>query len=222
VWDTGEGIHEQDQTRVFNEPYRWPDMRLEDAPHRQRQGLGLSIVRGLSELMGASVSLRSSRGRGSVFTVDLPVGHPADASQAEPLAHAAPTTTLGAHTIVVIEDDDTVRHGLEALLLGWGAQVHCFDSLASFMRWAASSHTAVTPDLMVVDHGLEPGVNGVDTLTAVREQFRADIPAILVSASTLSPHEIDSQIERVHVLTKPVAPVKLRALITHTVGQSAH
>lgn len=222
VWDTGEGIHEQDQTRVFNEPYQWPDMRLEDAPHRQRQGLGLSIVRGLSELIDAPVSLRSSRGRGSVFTVDLAVGHPADASQAGPLAHAAPTTTLGAHTIVVIEDDDAVRQGLEALLLGWGAHVHSFDSSASFMRWAVTSHTTVTPDLVVVDYWLESGVNGVDTLAAVREQFGADIPAILVSASTLSLHEIHSRIERVHVLIKPVAPVKLRALITHTIGQPAH
>ena len=222
VWDTGEGIHEQDQTRVFNEPYQWPDMRLEDAPHRQRQGLGLSIVRGLSELIGAPVSLRSSRGRGSVFTVDLAVGRPADASQAEPLAYAAPTTTLGAHTIVVIEDDEAVRRGLEELLLGWGAQVHSFDSSAGFMRWAVSSHTAVTPDLVVVDYWLEPGVNGVDTLAAVREQFGSDIPAILVSASTLSLHEIHSRIERVHVLIKPVAPVKLRALITHTIGQPAH
>jgi signal transduction histidine kinase len=222
VWDTGEGIHEQDQTRVFNEPYQWPDMRLEDAPHRQRQGLGLSIVRGLSELIGAPVSLRSSRGRGSVFTVDLAVGHPADASQAEPLAHSALTTTLGAHTIVVIEDDAAVRHGLEALLLGWGAHVHSFDSLASFMRWAVSSHTTVTPDLVVVDYWLEEGVNGVDTLAAVREQFGSDIPAILVSATTLSPDDIHSRIERVHVLIKPVAPVKLRALITHTIGQPAH
>jgi DNA-binding response OmpR family regulator len=89
------------------------------------------------------------------------------------------------------------------------------------MRWAVSSHTTVTPDLVVVDYWLEPGVDGVDTLAAVREQFAADIPAILVSASTLSLHEIDSRIERVHVLIKPVAPVKLRALITHTIGQPA-
>jgi CheY-like chemotaxis protein len=197
-------------------------MRLEDAPHRQRQGLGLSIVRGLCELIGAPVSLRSSRGCGSVFTVDLAVGHPADASQAETLDYAAPTTTLGAHTIVVIEDDDAVRQGLEALLLGWGAHVHAFNSSASFMRWAVSSHTAVTPDLVVVDYWLESGVNGVDTLAAAREQFGADMPAILVSATTLSPHDIASRVERVHVLIKPVAPVKLRALITHTIGQPAH
>ena len=221
VWDTGDGIHEQDQTRVFNEPYQWPDMRLEDAPHRQRQGLGLSIVRGLSELIGAPISLRSSRGRGSVFTLELAAGNPVDASRAESLAHAAPTTTLGAHTIVVIEDDEAVRRGLEDLLLGWGAHVHSFDSSASFMRWAVSSHT-VTPDLVVIDYWLEPGVNGVDTLAAVREQFGADIPAILVSATTLSPQEIHSRVERVHVLIKPVAPVKLRALITHTIGQPAH
>jgi signal transduction histidine kinase len=222
VWDTGDGIHEQDQQRVFNELYQRPDMRLEDAPQRQRQGLGLSIVRGLSELMGAPVSLRSSRGRGSVFTVDLAVGHPADLLQVETVAYAAPITTLGAHTIVVIEDDQAVRRGLEELLLGWGAHVHSFDSSASFMRWAVSSHTAVTPDLVVVDYWLESGVNGVDTLAAVREQFGSNIPAILVSASTLSPHDIHSRIERVHVLIKPVAPVKLRALITHTIGTPAH
>ncbi len=221
LWDTGDGIHEQDQTRVFNEPYQWPDMRLEDAPHRQRQGLGLSIVRGLSELIGAPISLRSSRGRGSVFTLELAVGNPVDASRAESFVHAAPTTTLGAHTIVVIEDDEAVRRGLEDLLLGWGAHVHSFDSSASCLRWAVSSHT-VTPDLMVIDYWLEPGVNGVDTLAAVREQFGADIPAILVSATTLSPQEIHSRVERVHVLIKPVAPVKLRALITHTIGQPAH
>lgn len=222
VWDTGDGIHEQDQKRVFDELYQSPDSRFEDAPHRQRQGLGLSIVRGLCELIGAPVSLRSSRGRGSVFTVDLPLGHPADASRSEPSAHAAPSTTLEAHTIVVIEDDTAARRGLESLLIGWGAHVHSFDSSASCMRWAASSEATVTPDLVVVDYWLENGVNGVDTVAAVRQHFGSNIPAILVSASALSSREIHSQIDCVHLLVKPVAPVKLRALITHTIATPAH
>jgi len=222
VWDTGDGIHEQDQKRVFDETHQWSDSRFEDAPHRQRQGLGLSIVRGLSELIGAPVSLRSSRGCGSVFTVDLPVGRPTDALDAEPLAHESPSTTLDAHSIVVIEDDEAVRRGLESLLTGWGARVHSFDSLASCLKWAVSSYTVVRPDLVVVDYWLESGVNGVDALAALREQFGTDIPGILISAAALSATDIHSRIERVHLLVKPVVPVKLRALITHTIVQREH
>ena len=222
VWDTGEGIHAQDQKRVFNEPYQLPDARLEDAPHRQAQGLGLSIVRGLCELIGAPISLRSSRGRGSVFTLDLPIGRPSDASSGASSAHAVPITTLDGYSIVVIEDDAAVRQGLEELLIGWGARVHSFGSATSCIRWAESSETVGQPDLVVADYWLERGAKGVDTLAALRERFGSDIPAIVVSASALSPHEIHDRFDHVNLLVKPVAPVKLRALITHMIGTPTH
>jgi len=220
VWDTGEGLHEQDQQRVFNEPYQWPDSQPEDAPHRQAQGLGLSIVRGLCELIGAPISLLSSRGRGSVFTLDLPVGRPGDAPGGESLAHAVPVTTLDEYTIVVIEDDAAVRRGLELLLIQWGARVHSFASSVACLRWVLIS-AAVKPDLVVVDYWLEHDAKGTDTLVALRRHFGSDIPAIVVSASSLSPHEIHAQLDHVNLLVKPVSPVKLRALITHTIGTPA-
>ena len=59
----------------------------------------------------------------------------------------------------------------------------------------------------------------MDALAALREQFGTDIPGILISAAALSATDIHSRIERVHLLVKPVVPVKLRALITHTIVQ---
>jgi PAS domain S-box-containing protein len=75
VWDTGIGIHLEDISRLF-EPFTQLDARLE----RQYSGtgLGLSLVKRLVELHGGSVSVVSDPGKGSRFTVSLPLIHSVD------------------------------------------------------------------------------------------------------------------------------------------------
>lgn len=70
VWDTGLGIPEEHRDAVFHEFYR-----IEGRPGRG-VGLGLSIVRSCAHLLGLQVDLRSVVGRGSCFTVHVPLAGP--------------------------------------------------------------------------------------------------------------------------------------------------
>lgn len=94
VWDSGPGIAPEHQQRIFEEFYQVPHPELEtwaekglgqtDGGHRHENrpgrghGLGLAIVRRLTRLMGAPLTLRSTPGRGSVFTLELPAAGPDD------------------------------------------------------------------------------------------------------------------------------------------------
>lgn len=70
VWDTGIGIAQEDQVRIFS-PFSQIDSSL--ARKYQGTGLGLAIVRKLAELHGGSVFVESSKGCGSRFTIALPL-----------------------------------------------------------------------------------------------------------------------------------------------------
>src|SRR5438105_4389659 len=74
VWDTGVGIREQEQGRVFEEFYQVPNSGVVAPQQRKGLGLGLAIVKRLAELMGAPLGLRSQPRRGAVVTLERPVG----------------------------------------------------------------------------------------------------------------------------------------------------
>jgi signal transduction histidine kinase len=219
VWDTGVGIREQEQSRIFEEFYQVPNNDIV-APHQRKGlGLGLAIVKRLADLMHAPLSLRSEPGRGTVFTLELPVGKAARPAVAAVPGRAPLGITLDGRLIVVVEDEPAVRSGLEVLLRGWGATLASFDSVATCTAWArAADPKGVKPDLLIVDYRLEHGVNGVDAIVALRERFGAGVPAIVVTGSTMTGHDKEAQDKDFHLLIKPVVPNKLRAMIAFKLG----
>ena len=123
IWDTGIGIPESELKAVFEEYYQ-----VDNAARQRSQGLGLglSIVKSLGELLHHPIRVRSLQGKGSVFSIEVPLtpgGH-ASASDPHPRAaedastHTAPRTG----TILIIEDDPEVREHLELFLNDEGYQ----------------------------------------------------------------------------------------------------
>ena len=219
VWDSGLGIREDEQAKVFEEFYQVPNTPAV-APHQRKGlGLGLAIVKRLADLMGAPISLRSQPGRGTVFTLELPAGTKPTPQTAQPSGKGPLALTLDGRLIVVVEDEPAVRSGLEVLLQGWGAQIASFDSVAECSVWAAAADPAVVrPDLFIVDYRLENGRNGVDAITVLRARFGARVPAIVVTGSTMSALDKEAQEKDFHLLLKPVVPNKLRAMIAFKLG----
>ncbi len=222
VWDTGPGIPAAEQQRIFDEFYQLPAPRA-TPEERKGLGLGLAIVKRLADLLDAPLGLRSTHGRGSVFTLVLPLGTPSTAG--DPLLPASATgglLTLSGRRIVVVEDDSAVRAALELLLKDWGAKVEAFDGLAAARAWSAHRDPATPrPDLAIVDHRLPDGATGIDAVRMLRECFAAEIPAIVVSGSLVSgPEPLGGahDLADLHVLLKPVVPNKLRAMIAFKLG----
>ena len=219
VWDTGVGIPEHEQARIFEEFYQVPGTAELAPQQRKGLGLGLAIVKRLAGLMNAPLTLRSQPGRGTVFTLEVPVGKVARQPQAAVSPKGPLGITLDGRLIVVVEDEPAVRSGLEVLLKGWGAGLLSFDSVASVEAWCAHAPTdQATPDLLIVDYRLENGRNGVDAIQALRARFGAGLPAIVVTGSTMTGLELEAHEKDFHLLIKPVVPNKLRAMIAFKLG----
>lgn len=222
VWDSGLGIREEEQAKVFEEFYQVPNTPAVAAHQRKGLGLGLAIVKRLADLMGAPITLRSQAGRGTVFTLELPAGIKPAPQAVMPSSKGPLGLTLTGRLVVIVEDEPAVRSGLEVLLQGWGAQIASFESVAESSAWAAASDPArVRPDLLIVDYRLENGRNGVDAIVALRERFGAALPAIVVTGSTMSSLDKDAQEKNFHLLLKPVVPNKLRAMIAFKLNVKA-
>jgi CheY-like chemotaxis protein/anti-sigma regulatory factor (Ser/Thr protein kinase) len=214
VWDTGLGIREAEQARIFDEFYQVPNTKRVSPDQRKGLGLGLAIVKRLADLMKAPLTMRSEHGSGTVFTLELPIGKVPRATAVAKPGKGPVAITLEGRTIVVVEDEPAVRAGLEVLLKGWGAKIEAFDSVAATRAWAAATDPAVVkPDLFIVDYRLEDGLSGLDAIKVLRSRFGNETPAILVTGSTMTGHDVEAQEHNFHLLIKPVVPNKLRAMI---------
>jgi CheY-like chemotaxis protein len=172
--------------------------------------------------MDAPLSLRSQPGRGTVFTLELPVGKAAPPKMPVFSGRAPLGITLDGHLIVVVEDEPAVRSGLEVLLRGWGATLASFDSVSACAAWAKTADpTEIKPSLVIADYRLENGATGVEALVALRERFDPKLPAIVVTGSTMSGLDREAQDTNFHLLIKPVVPNKLRAMIAFKLGVKA-
>jgi len=221
VWDTGVGVREREQERIFEEFYQVPYSEQLSPQQRKGLGLGLAIVKRLAGLIEAPLSLRSEPGRGTVFTLQVPLGKVSRAPTPSLSGKAPLGLTLDHKFIVVVEDEPAVRGGLEVLLKGWGASVISFETVAASSAWAmAADLDTQVPDLLIVDYRLEQGRTGVDAIQVLRQRF-GSIPAIMVTGSTMSGHENEAQTHDFHLLVKPVVPNKLRAMIGFKLGVRA-
>jgi PAS domain S-box-containing protein len=87
VADTGMGISQSDQENLFDRFYRTDDAAKQGIPGL---GLGLSICKAIAEGHGGTISLRSEEGRGTTFTVELPLGRPAQTNGGPPAPRGEP------------------------------------------------------------------------------------------------------------------------------------
>ena len=219
VWDSGPGIAPEQQAMIFEEFYQVPGSNAAQPHQRKGLGLGLAIVKRLAGLMNAPLRLASAPGRGSVFSLALPTGKAVALQVASRRDKGPLELTLGGRQIVIVEDEPVVRSSLELLLQGWGASIESFDSVAASAAWAQGSPPGQpAPHLLIVDYRLENGLNGVQAIHALRQRFGAAVPAIVITGSTMTGHENEAQEHDFHVLTKPVLPNKLRAMIAFKLG----
>ena len=221
VWDTGLGIRPHEQERIFDEFYQVAnDAPPLDPMQRKGLGLGLAIVRRLARVLDAPLALRSVPGRGTVFSLAVPLGQRPKPSEPAAPPRSALGLTLDHKLIVIVEDDPAVRAGLEVLLKSWGADVASFDGYQACADWAAAGREGLTrPDLLIVDFRLESGHTGLEVIEAMRARFDASLPAVIVTGSLMSSQEAEAHAHSFHLLLKPVVPTRLRAMIAFKLGQ---
>ena len=212
VEDSGIGIPEDKQEEIFEEFYQ---IANEHRDRRQGLGLGLAIVQRLSKLLDHPVSIRSATGRGSTFTVAVPI-----VAQSAP----RPRTTEGSFAgpgdgefVVVIEDEDLVRLGVRTLILSWGYDV--LDAVSGPKALEELRKTSRLPHLIISDYRLPEGMNGIKTISTIRSLYGAAIPAILLTGEAARECAHEAAAEDITLLQKPVSPSQLQAMFRAKTGR---
>lgn len=208
VRDTGIGIPEAQQMQIFDPFFQ---IGNPDRDTRQGLGLGLSIVAGMARLLDCPIRLQSAPGKGSVFSFDVPLGDPLQARNNMQDIHSPNVSwNLAGTRALLIEDDKPALDALEKLLSMWKMEVLCGTSGADVEQKLRAQQ--FKPDLIISDYRLEAGETGIDALLRI-EGLVDDVPVIFMTGDEFTQVQNALGNSYPHLLHKPVAPAKLRALI---------
>lgn len=184
VYDTGVGIAPREQALVFEEFYQ---VGNRERDRSKGLGLGLAIVDRLSKLLTAPLTLRSQPGKGSLFAFDLPLAIRVELLTEQPAGERVAGRDLEGTMVLLVDDEELILDAARTLLEQWRCVVIAAPSGASALQQLASARRP--PDVLICDYRLRDGETGVSVVEAVRNEFNADIPAILITGDT-DPDEI--------------------------------
>nr|WP_191630378.1 hybrid sensor histidine kinase/response regulator NahK/ErcS' [Pseudomonas fluorescens] len=214
VWDSGMGIAEHRLEEIFQEFKRGDVQR----PDQDRGlGLGLAIVEKIAGILGHPIQVRSWPGRGSMFSVEVPLSAtaptpPPALQMSEPMLER-----LRGARIWVLDNDATICVGMRTLLEGWGCRVVTALSEDDLARQVDNYHAEA--DLLIADYHLDNDQNGVDAVARINARRASPIPAMMITANYSN--ELKQQIRELgHTLMhKPVRPMKLKTAMSHLLGR---
>jgi signal transduction histidine kinase len=204
IWDCGHGIPAEQQQAIFDE-----FVQLENPGHDRRKGLGLglSIVRRLTQLLDHKLDFISRVEHGSCFRVEVPQGRQMVKQTSEPLSHEERQYSLQGAVVLVVDDDADVRSATRDLLTSWKCAVVTAGSLDEAIEVAADEDV----DMIVADYDLGDGHTGLDVIDALNGNPDEGIRALIITGD-VSPDDLSRLRDGPYpVLSKPVAPVMLRS-----------
>lgn len=205
VMDTGIGIDKQHQAAIFDPYYRAPNgAECQGLPGKMSTGLGLSIAKRLTEVLGHELSLVSEKGRGSCFSLRL---MPGDRGQVV-LAQEA-VGQLSQHlqeektAILVIDSDGAMRDATTQLLLSWGCSVFAATTMEAAYRHV--ERTGYRPDGVVAEAEFVPALLDM-AIRFPQEQT----PTLIIGGADIADIEVKGDFQW---LRKPLKPAGLRAFV---------
>jgi signal transduction histidine kinase/CheY-like chemotaxis protein len=208
VWDSGPGIPEGHRQNIFGEFVQL------FGPERDRYGglgLGLAIVDRLRRLLDHEIELTSTVGRGSRFTILVPLAAEG-VSTVETVRSSHPAAfAVEGKVILIIDDAPIVLEGTSGLLGKWGYSVVTAASDEAALIQLAKREQR--PDLIISDYHLANGRTGIEAIERIDGEFGALIPAILISGDTAPERLRDARDRGYILLHKPVDPMRLRAVM---------
>lgn len=208
VLDTGIGIPPHKLKLVFREFTRL-DEGMREA---EGLGLGLSIVDRIARVLSLPLTLSSTVGKGTVFTLTIPVSDEAPpVEEVKSRKNTRRVSELAGLNVLCIDNDANILAGMNTLLTGWGCVVTTLRSGAELKQFCASG--APMPDVIVADFHLIHE-NGLDMIGYAREYFGSEIPSILLTADRSTEVRQRTEEENVTLLHKPLKPAALRALLS--------
>lgn len=212
VRDTGVGIAAGDLSRIFDD---FVQLGNPERDRRKGMGLGLTICRRAAELLETEIDVVSAPGRGSTFSLRLPVAQAPDAAPAPALSLAA--DPLEGLTLLFVDDDADVREALVRLVRQWGVVVdEAAEAQAALARLGAGArYRAVLCDYRLGES------DGLTLVGEILARHPGPAPAVWLVTGDLDPELMArAQAAGIPLLHKPLKAAQLRALLAHAASRA--
>jgi len=200
VKDTGIGIAPEAQRHIFD-----PFIQADSSTTRRfgGTGLGLAITQRLALLMNGEITLSSQPGKGSTFSLHLPLKTITNPHILQPEAYQVALNGLKA---IIVDDNDTNRRYLCRQLESWGAKTIPF---ASGVDMLIHFKSAPICDVILMDYHM-PEMDGVETTQRFKTlPGRSSTPVIMLSSAQVSSRDFPKGLFS-RILLKPANPRLLR------------
>lgn len=211
VHDTGPGIPEHQRELIFKEFQRL-EHKGQGIPGL---GLGLSIVERMCRVLDHPLALVSKPGRGSTFSVGLPLSRWTEVEKPRPFG-VRPLVygDIRGAVVICLDNERSILDGMRSLLTGWQCLVlTAVDSDDAIQQILAAN---ITPDILISDYHLEKE-NGIEAIQNIEGACKANIPAMIITADRSPGVRAKCASSGLAVLQKPVKPAALRALIAQMI-----
>jgi two-component system CheB/CheR fusion protein len=217
IWDTGIGISDVDLKSIFEEYHQVENVARDK---EKGLGLGLAIVQRLGDLLGHRVHVRSHKGKGSVFAIDVALS---SAESGPPLdrGDSRPSPVVVHHlaaTILIIEDNPDVRDLLRLYMDGEGYKTTAVASGAEALDLVARGQ--LLPDLILTDYNLPGGMDGLEVAAKLQESLERKVPIIILTGDITTGAVRAIANERCVQLNKPVEAERLARTIQELLAAS--
>lgn len=216
VWDQGPGIP-VDKRHIIFEEFK----RLDSHQTRAEKGLGLglAIADGFCKLLNHPINLRSWLGKGSVFSVTVPIAEnplmlnveQIDAILTESSTISKPNKTTNNANVLCIDNEESILMGMETLLSRWGCNVALARTKDECQKLLEEGYK---PQLVLIDYHLDHGFTGTELMGWIRGLLGDDLPGIIISADNHPEILAIVQKAKLDYVKKPIKPAQLRALLS--------
>lgn len=205
VSDTGIGIDQEHISKIFGEFYQVKN------PERDRNkgfGLGLYAVERLANLLNTSIKVSSKVGKGSTFSIVLPIGKRPSEKITETKEPIIGDDVLLDRIVLLVDDDEVVLDSISEIFFSWGCQVLTAGTYQEAIDIIVVEE--IIPELMVVDYRLPKHQTGVELVQEICKRSNTSIPCVVLSGDT--GEESLSHINRsgLSFIHKPANPENLK------------
>lgn len=208
VLDTGPGIPGEHLEKDIYEEFRRFQPR--DELGTKGMGLGLAIVQRMARALDHPIHVRSQLGRGSVFSVDVPISAVQSVAAVAP-AIPRPAARLDEALVLCIDNEQNILEGMARLLEGWSCELLTATDTAAALD--ALEQAGRAPDLLLADFHLDGDDTGLKTIAAVRTRW-GDVPAVVITADYGEGVRELVRDAGFSLMRKPVKPAALRAIMS--------
>ncbi len=209
ILDSGIGIPAHLTDHIFAEYYQ---INNPERDQSKGLGLGLSIVKGMCDLLHHKIEVTSTVGAGTRFRITVPLSNRLPLSASDFNHQFNINSRTG--NIILIDDESDTLDAMSHLIEKWGHTVLSFEAEKDALGYLQQHN--FTPDIIITDFRLREKRTGTQAINSINNHYKKNIPAIIITGDTAKDRMLQAQ-ESGHILLhKPILPAKLRTVINNT------